>query len=420
METTSAQLEIYSALIIGIILVTYLINAKYIKKLNISLVALMILQICNLLVDSITYQKMDYDNVIYVAAVELSYIFTGFLLIFFNMYFIDFISDRIKISKWMKTGPIIIITLMCILWILSLKNNLFYKITDKGFIYGKWHILSQLPFAFIMCFDMIYALVYRKFFQKRELFAWELYGIIPFIGFLIGQCFGYEVFIYIGITLSIIIIYLNISIEKDKELIQREKELTLAHTKLMISQIQPHFLFNSLSTIKMLCSQPEVAEEAISDFSDYLRMNLDTIHSDKLISFRDELKHTNIYLKLEKKRFEEYLGIEYDIQYENFSIPALTLQPIVENAVKHGLGNKEEGGNVKISSRKTDKFYEIIVEDDGIGYDIESGFSSDREHIGINNVKHRLEIMCGGKIDIKSVIGKGTIVTISMPINEKI
>ena len=92
--------------------------------------------------------------------------------------------------------------------------------------------------------------------------------------------------------------------------------------------------------------------------------------SDKMVSFKDELNHTKKYLEIEYLRFEDQLSVIYDIQVDGFCVPALTLQPIVENAVKHGVRQNEEGGTVKISSRENQMYYEILVEDDGPGFGI--------------------------------------------------
>ena len=107
--------------------------------------------------------------------------------------------------------------------------------------------------------------------------------------------------------------------------------------------------------------------------------------------------------------------MEYDIQADDFSIPALTLQPIVENAVRYGVMKKEYGGTVRIVSREMPDAFVVTVADDGAGFDPFVPKADGRTHIGISNVGERLRVMCGGRLDIASTPGEGTVATISVP-----
>lgn len=127
------------------------------------------------------------------------------------------------------------------------------------------------------------------------------------------------------------------------------------------------------------------------------------------------MQHTRVYLGIEQKRFEEKLHIVYDIETTDFRIPALTMQPLVENAVKHGVLKRKNGGTVTISTRKQESCYEIIITDDGVGFDINEPQTDHDTHIGIQNVCDRLWSMCGGTLAIESEIGKGTAATIKIP-----
>ena len=131
--------------------------------------------------------------------------------------------------------------------------------------------------------------------------------------------------------------------------------------------------------------------------------------------FEDELNHVQSYLALEKMRFGDELDVVYDIQAHHFLLPALTIQPLVENAVKHGVGDLPNGGTVKLSTRELPECSEIEIDDNGIGFDTEN-FDKDEEiHVGIENVRSRLQLMCNGTLLIKSSIGNGTTATIRIP-----
>lgn len=200
----------------------------------------------------------------------------------------------------------------------------------------------------------------------------------------------------------------------------REMELFESRTAIMLSQIQPHFLYNSLTAIGKLCDiDPKKTKEAINDFADYLRGNLDSLTKRDLISFEDELIHVETYLALEQLRFGEKLQVAYDIETEAFRLPPLTVQPIVENAVRYGLTKRKPdgtvGGTVTVSVKESDTDYQIIVEDDGVGFDMTQPKADGRGHIGIENVRGRLMALCGGQLKISSVVGVGTVVLITIP-----
>lgn len=197
---------------------------------------------------------------------------------------------------------------------------------------------------------------------------------------------------------------------------QMQKELYEAKVQVMVSQIRPHFMYNALSSIAMLCKlKPDVAYEATIKFSDYLRGNMDSLKQTTPVPFKKELEHLEKYLYIEKLRFGKKLNIEYDIQAEDFDLPLLSIQPLVENAVKHGVGMKEDGGTVTIATRETDTDYEIIVSDDGVGFDTNEVKNDGRSHIGMENTRRRLKDMCNAEVNITSVVGEGTTARIIIP-----
>ena len=175
-------------------------------------------------------------------------------------------------------------------------------------------------------------------------------------------------------------------------------------------------MYNTLETIEALCmTDPKAAKEATAQFSQYLRSNLAGIGEDKMVPFQKELSHARLYLDLEKTRFEEDLQVVYSITCTDFFLPPLTLEPLVENAVRHGVRMQPDGrGTVEISAREKPDCFEISVQDNGPGFDARVAPTDDRPHIGIENVRQRLE-SCGGSLTIHSEIGTGTTATIRVP-----
>jgi len=218
--------------------------------------------------------------------------------------------------------------------------------------------------------------------------------------------------------------YNLVNILKAEELASREAnqrlELSDLKTKNMLSQVKPHFVYNTLCSVAQLCTEdPKRAKSLTIDFADYLRNHLDTLNEETLTvsSFSAELAHIRSYLNIELVRFEGTLRVEYDIQAEDFNLPELCIQPIVENAVKHGVCKKEDGGTVKIAARKEESGWRIVISDDGVGFDPQKIHDDGKTHIGIENVRKRLALF-GGMFMIDSTPGAGTTATVFIPEKE--
>ena len=148
------------------------------------------------------------------------------------------------------------------------------------------------------------------------------------------------------------------------------------------------------------------------DFTTYLRKNFTAIASDSMISFSSELEHTRAYLAVEKAQYEDSLFVDYDMPHTWFRVPPLTLQPIVENAIKHGRDPYAGLFRISIRTRKTDSGSEIVVADNGRGF---ASSDDSGPHIALKNIQQRLEIMCGGHLTITTAEGGGTVVTVTIP-----
>ena len=195
---------------------------------------------------------------------------------------------------------------------------------------------------------------------------------------------------------------------------QLEKELEDSRIATMLSQIQPHFIYNTLGTVEQLCKeQPEVASNLVHHFSLYLRGNFSELDNKAPILLSKELEHVRHYVEIEHIRFPD-MEIRFELDSEDFLLPALSVQPLVENAIKHGLMGLESGGTVTVSAYETEKDYCVSVVDDGVGFDT-TILLDDREHIGIRNIRGRIAAMCGGTLTVESAPGKGTKAVITIP-----
>ena len=184
--------------------------------------------------------------------------------------------------------------------------------------------------------------------------------------------------------------------------------------QIMKTQIQPHFLFNTLNTIRAVYAvDPPLADQTLEKFSKYLRQNLDAMEQPDLIPFSREMEHTRLYADIEMLRFP-HVRMEYRIDDEDFLIPALSVQPLVENAIRHGVRSREEG-IVTVSSYRDERSHVVEIRDNGVGFDPDAQQQPGETHIGIANVRGRVEQLCGGSLKVESGIGKGTAVTLRIP-----
>lgn len=201
-------------------------------------------------------------------------------------------------------------------------------------------------------------------------------------------------------------------LEAEKNMV--EAELKESRISIMLSQIQPHFIYNTLGTIERMClKDPQKAFDLVRNFSLYLRGNFSELDSVTPICFADEIKHVEYYVNIEKVRFPD-MSIEYDVEATEFVLPALSVQPLVENAIKHGLMRLETGGTVKIHSYETPTHFCVEVTDDGVGFDTDAPVD-EKKHVGLRNIRGRLKAMVNGALVMESKPGVGTKAIIMIP-----
>ena len=201
-------------------------------------------------------------------------------------------------------------------------------------------------------------------------------------------------------------------LEAEKNMV--EAELKESRISIMLSQIQPHFIYNTLGTIERMClKDPQKAFDLVRNFSLYLRGNFSELDSVTPIRFAEELKHVEYYVNIEKVRFPD-MSIEYDVEATEFVLPALSVQPLVENAIKHGLMRLETGGTVKIHSYETPTHFCVEVTDDGVGFDTDAPID-EKKHVGLRNIRGRLKAMVNGALVMESKPGVGTKAIIMIP-----
>lgn len=332
-----------------------------------------------------------------------------------------YIRDELNLSgKFLRVANKIALIAICVnivLDLLNVKLGMYFTVSETGeYIDTPFEFLTDIAIITVFILALI-AVFYSKNTSINEKFILMSFEVFPFVGYIAEDIMEGYTWIYLAYLLSVLLIYIRIFSNREKKIAEQQVLLTKQNTALMISQIQPHFLYNVLTTISNLCvTDPEEAEETTVLFSQYLRTNLDSLRNQEPVPFSTELMHIKTYVELEKKRFGDILNVEYDIKEQNFKVPSLGLQPIVENSIKHGIRGKNAPGLVTIRTYKENDKYKIVIEDDGIGFDMNQPPKEDgRSHVGMQNVKERLKQMCNASVKIESSLGNGCRTEITIP-----
>ncbi len=212
--------------------------------------------------------------------------------------------------------------------------------------------------------------------------------------------------------------------EKEDDLRKLEDALHMCRIHNFTSQMEPHFLYNALGSIQeVMLTDSEYASRLLGDFTVHLRSCVRAMTHDDPIHFSQELENIRAYANIERMRFGDRLQVRYDIQTPEFSVPPLTIQPLVENAIRHGIYQRgEQGGTVTLRTWEDGTDYVIQVEDDGMGFDVEKMrgelAQGKRDSTGLQNSTFRLEKVMGADVKIQSVTGEGSTVTVRIPRNK--
>ncbi len=299
-------------------------------------------------------------------------------------------------------------------------TTFFYYVTpDNQYIRSSWYPLMVAPIFTVMFLNLVALIQRRDKLPKKYFIAFMIHLLPLTVALLVNSMFiETVVFVVLGLCISTLAMFAIILYDQIESYVGQQREIAHQRANIMVLQMRPHFIYNAMMSIYYLCARdPKKAQQVTLDFTTYLRKNFTAIASEDTVPFSDELEHTRAYLAVEQVQFEDSLCVEYDTPHKNFRLPPLTLQPIVENAVKHGMDPEYAPLSISIRTRETDSGSEIIVEDNG------SGFAPDddsKPHTALANIRQRLEMMCGGKMTIRPRESGGTLVIVSIPRHSEI
>ena len=350
-------------------------------------------------------------------AQRIVYLFEGLFLstpVFMpTLFLLHGCGESLKSSLLFKIVTVLMGVYVAVLPV-ALFTDIFYYVTpDNQFFRGSLWALWMVPLVVIMILNIIAVIRRRKKLSKKYFIGLLVY-LLPMTAAIILHMFiSVELYIVFGMALLAMIMFGLILSDNMEQYARQQQEIAHQRASVMVLQMRPHFIYNTMMTIYYLCKQDaDKAQEVTLDFTEYLRKNFSAIASENTIPFADELKHTQTYLAVEQAQHEDNLFIEFDTPHTRFRVPPLTLQPLVENAVKHGMDIEGDPLHIYVKTRLTDNGSEVIVENDGHGF---NPADDNEPHIALNNIRQRLKMMCKGKLKIAPRDGGGTVVTVFIP-----
>jgi len=354
----------FSVNITGILVILVLIaclsnSENRIKKLNRQFILSLSACIAYMLSEAFAWLLKGNSDLIWALHIanDVVYLSGYSILILFTAYLLNYLSGEEPTPGWIMPVIDSLGAAGAGLIIANRFTGIIYTINENGYYQrGEYVLLTQLLVLIGMLIDTWMIWKYHRRLGKSRWIIMTSYIILPLTAGILQLVFYGIPTLSVGFLVSSILIFAGIQSQQAKRIKEQELKNQEQQIAVMLSQIQPHFLFNSLLSIKYLCkNDPSAAGEAVDQFSSYLRRNLEALENRNLIPVTEELEHVKAYLNLEKRRYKDLLKIEFDIRSTAFSIPALTIQPLVENAVRHGISKKETGGTVKIATWETEE-----------------------------------------------------------------
>lgn len=410
MSLLNVSLLVFSALVTLFLLIGAITDMNRKSRFMSSFIILLISNILMQLGEAgIWFFSGELENIVLLnISAMMSMVFSYVLISAYAHCLTEFVCERKKVSFVPNYIILAICSIYILLSVISLFNGMFFSFDENGcFVNGPMYGLVRAFDLIVIIIGIFWVMCYRKILTLREISFLISFNVLPLLSMTL-QRFWEPTPQYMAVTLSLIVIYVLFHGEITRQLAD-------SRISIMLSQIQPHFMHNMLTTIMYMCrTEPEEAEKTVGQFADYLRANMDSLTLKQCIQFETELKHVKTYWSLEEKRFGDKIRAVYDIQENSFMIPSLTIQPIVENAVKHGM-RKGKQLTVTIRTYSDVNNYYVEINDDGRGFDVNAFENDGKSHIGIKNVQQRIKMMCGGELMVNSVPDQGTDSVIKIP-----
>lgn len=403
-----------------VLLDPYLLKKQ--KRIMLVIIGLVILLIVHELL-SFYYTEIDTSAFKRTIITILGYSIRPAIIVLF-CYIVD--DGHKYIIEWIMVAVNIAINMT------ALFSHICFWIEDKYYMRGPLgytcHIVSAILAIRFLGISVIRYEQSRKIENSMPICSTLLIFVAVYIDSFGGELRFFQVPILLPVIVNdCVILYIWLHLQYVR--IHENGIMTQQRIKTMISQIQPHFIYNSLNVIGSYLDEPQKAENALENFTGFLRGSIDLLNSEECIAAAQEFKTVEHFLYLEKERFGDKLNVVMDIKDTDFYLPSFTVQTLVENAISHGIRRNKAGrGTLILKSYKEKKMHVIEVQDDGVGFPKKIDWNDgpevwnsirdntdDHSHIGLANLSERLDFMCNAGIRIKSTPGQGTIVKVIIP-----
>ena len=351
------------------------------------------------------------------AAERIVYFFEGLLLssLMFmpTVFLLHSCGEKFKSSLLFKAVAALLAVYYMMFIAGQFTDAVYYVTQNNHYIRGPLFALWLSPLVLILILNIAGLIKRRNKLSKRYFTALLLYLLPMTISIFFHMFLEADIYVVLCMVLFALIMFGLILADNMDQYMRQQREIANQKASINVLQMRPHFIYNTMMSIYYLCKQDsDKAQQVTLDFTSYLRKNFTAIASEDTIPFRDELEHTRAYLAVEQAQHEDRLFVEFDTPHTQFRLPPLTLQPLVENAVKHGMDPDGDPLHISVITRRTKGGSEIIVGNDGARYDP----ADDNEaHIALNNIRQRLEMMCKGTLEITPHEEGGTTVKVTIP-----
>ena len=396
------------------------INVRYTKKYKKYLVTIFSMltayTVSNLVLWNVTNVKGGYMIVSYIFLFCES-LFSSLILPVLNRFLLYCAEKNVHKNPMVYITDLLWAVYFVLLVTAQFTKWIYYYTPDNEYFRGPLYPVLLVPLVLLMAVNLFALFYYRAELSRRYRIAFTVYFLVPLLCMVVQMFYSDVLMTVLGSAVSALIMLWIIALEQVERQIAQANEISKQRASIVVLQMRPHFIYNTMMSIYYLCKQnPDKAQQVTLEFTDYLRSNFTAIAGENAIPFTDELKHTQAYLSVEQAQHEDNLFVKFDTPHTMFRVPPLTLQPLVENAVKHGMDPDGNPLNISVTTRQTPSGSEIIVEDDGPGF---SSTDNNDLHIALENIRQRLEMMCKGQLEIAPRDGGGTVVKVTIPASDR-
>lgn len=340
------------------------------------------------------------------------------LLALYSDYVMSLLRLESSLSQRVRMVNYVLCAFLALLWVLNAIRPFFYDFGTQRFFHPFGSVLVVVCVAVVFLDSVFLIIISRETIEREQFYIMLLLPVWPVLAY-IPNVFGSELHLLFPMIFFVMLAnYVRLFNLQYASLEIQQEKLHNLQIRSTTERMKPHYIYNVLASIYYLCdTNPAVAQKAIGTFSDYLRSVLGNLDAGGLVPFREELQTVQNYLSLEHMRFGDRFHVSFNIEADQFVLPPFSVQPLVENAVKHGVEQSDLVGEIHVESFETPMDYLIVVRDNCGGFDVEQ-LREKKSNFGMRYIQQILSMTVNGKMIVESEIGAGTKVTIQIPKKE--